>query len=327
MWSDNLYATFKRLRELGYIEGQFNVDGFDNDLPHKLGINQNGCPVFFVETCDSTQDVDIKLTMFSVMYNRTCDIHDLTSNLKAIRKYTVIQLNTDDSELQTYFLEVMYLVLKRLPILPETTVLGCEIKKIIALFTNAKRPSYEAIRGLFAELLVIDLSHDPAYLLHSWHITPHDKFDFNDGQDKVEVKSCTQEKREHTFALDQLYPGENSHLVIASMFVAQTGMGCNVYDLVDRISEKIAGDFDLEFHLRSIVTETVGKYFHEVSEFRFDYGISSDSYALYDSVMIPKLDKEAIPEEISRVRFAVDLSGVPYISSDSYESKLIRSLL
>ena len=87
------------------------------------------------------------------------------------------------------------------------------------------QPTKKALQGLWAELLVIERSKSPAYLLQSWHVSPNDKFDFNDGIDKIEVKSTRNVRRIHTFSLEQLHPNVNANLLIASVFVIETGHG------------------------------------------------------------------------------------------------------
>ena len=329
MWKSELNTLFQKLKRNRRDDNRYEVESFSQQLPHKLGCTKDGRPIFFVECCDSTKQVDIKLSLFTVMYNRSCDIYDNATKENFVKQYSVLQLNSDDEEFQKYFLDVVNMVLLRLPQTPETTVLDTEIKKIITLFTNAKRPSVSAIRGLFAELMVIDMAKDPKYLLRSWHVTPQDPFDFNDGVDKIEVKSCTKEQRKHTFSLEQLYPGENTRLVIASLAVLQTGFGMSVYDLMDRISYKVQDDINLLIHLRECVTATVGKYFDEVAEYQFDYGISEETFATYDSKDIPRIDKGTIPTGISNIRFTVDFADIKPIDlqTDTCNSKLFRALV
>lgn len=327
MWKSELYTIFQQLRSQKKEEGRYEVETISTQLSHKLGSTTDGRPIFFVECCDVTRQVDIKLSLFTVMYNRPCDIYDNSTGENYVRTYTVIQLNSDDEEFQKYFLDVIYMILLRLPAKPDTTELDSEIKKIITLFTNAKRPLKSAIRGLFAELVVIDLAKNPKYLLQSWHVHPNDPFDFNDGKDKVEVKSCTKDLRKHTFSLEQLYTTEDSNLVIASIAVLQTGMGVTIYDLVDSITLKVQDDINLVIHLRECVASTIGNYFNEVSEYKFDYGVSEESYTIYNSQTVPKIDKTTIPSEITNVHFSVDFTDIIPVESDSYDSKLIKALL
>lgn len=327
MWKSELNTIFQQLKSHKKEDGRYEVDAISDQLPHKLGCTKEGRPIFFVECCDSTKQIDIKLSLFTVMYNRPCEIFDNSTGEYFVKPYSVLQLNSDDEEFQRYFLDVVYMILLRLPATPDTAELDSEIKKIITLFTNAKRPSTSAIRGLFAELMVIDLAKDPKYLLQSWHVLPNDPFDFNDGKDKVEIKSCTKDLRKHTFSLEQLYTTEGSQLVIASVAVLQTGLGMNVYDLVDKITLKVQDDINLVIHLRECITATIGKYFNEVSEYKFDYGVSEESYAVYNSDIVPKIDKAAIPSEITNVHFSVDFTDLMPVDSDTFDSKLIKALL
>lgn len=327
MWNNVLYDIFLRLKENKPQNNMYEVESIDSQMPHKLGCSQDGTPVFFVECVDEEKMQDIKLTLFSVMYNRMCTVIDHTTKDKLEVKYTVIQLHTDEGEFQKYFLDVMYMIFKKLPSFPENLVLDTEIKKIITLFTNAKKPSKEAIKGLFAELMVMDISRDPHYLLRSWHSSANDPFDFNDGKDKVEVKSSVKEGRCHKFSLRQLLPPEGAQLMVVSITVLQTGYGMNVYELMDRISLKIQDDIDLLLKLREMVTTTVGKYFNEVSNYRFDYSISLDSYSIYDGKDIPCIPVQCIPNEISNINFTVDMSGLTPVNSQEYNSDLINSLL
>lgn len=326
MKQSTIYNIFQDLHNNLPTDGRYVVDSFNAKVNHKLGCSKEGYPVFFIECEDEQKMADIKLTLFSVMHNRVCDVYDKTTGENVITRYSVVQLNSDDVVFQKYFLEVIQLLLLKLPKTPCVADLDENIKTIITLFTNAKQPSKESIRGLFAELILIDLSRDPHYLLKSWHVTPRDTYDFNDGIDKIEVKSYTGEIRKHTFSLDQLYTTENSQLVIASIQVIQTGLGMNVYELMDRISLKIQDDITLLIHLRNIIMATVGKYFNEVAEYRFDYEISSESYALFDSLDIPKIDKTLVLPEISNVHFTVDFSGLFPIDSQSKSSTLINAL-
>lgn len=63
-----------------------------------------------------------------------------------------------------------------------------------------------SIQGLWAELFVISIASNPEYLLKAWHSSLNDVYDFNDGIDKIEVKSTSKSHRIHKFSYDQLSP-------------------------------------------------------------------------------------------------------------------------
>ena len=327
MHTDNIYKVFVDLQNNNTSAGEYIVDSFHEQLPHKLGCSVDGFPVFFIKCSDEAFSADIKLALFSVMHNRVCDIVDRTTGACVTGKFSVLQMSSHEPELQRYFLEVILLLLLKLPNEPGVWELDSNIRSIITLFTSAKQPSQEMIRGLFAELLTIYLSNDPHYMLRAWHVTPQDKFDFNDGVDKIEVKSYTGEVRKHTFSAEQLHVAGDSKMAVASTHIIPCGIGMSVNDLLDEISLKVQDDHDLLLHLREIVAATVGAYISEISSYKFDLSTAKDFFAVYDYNTIPKIDTNAIPHEISNVHYSVDFSGLAKLEPSDKTSKLISCII
>ena len=172
---------------------------------------------------------------------------------------------------------------------------------------------------------MIKRASNPSYLIRSWHVIPEDKFDFNDGSDKVEVQSTNGTKREHTFSLEQLNPNKGSRLLIASMFVSQTGVGKTIFDLVDEISSSIS-DVDVLFKLREETTQTIGSHIEEVSNMFFDENVSLDSLRFFDYASIPSINIANVPAEVSAIHFRSDLSDVSPVDSFDQDSVLFKSL-
>jgi UDP-3-O-[3-hydroxymyristoyl] N-acetylglucosamine deacetylase/3-hydroxyacyl-[acyl-carrier-protein] dehydratase len=98
-------------------------------------------------------------------------------------------LKTDIEYLQEYFLKIVFVLLRNLSDKPLLKDLKIEIDKLINLFSKFTKPPLKTIQGLWAELLIIEQSKNPDYLIQSWHNSSSDKYDFNDGIDKIEVKS------------------------------------------------------------------------------------------------------------------------------------------
>ena len=109
----------------------------------------------------------------------------------------------------------------------------------------------KTIQGLWAEMLIIEQSKNPEYLIRSWHSSPNSKFDFNDGQNKLEIKSTSQTKRIHSFSYEQTIPNPNSKLLIASIKVIETGVGKSILDLRDNICKKVL-DLDLQYKVKPL---------------------------------------------------------------------------
>lgn len=159
-------------------------------------------------------------------------------------------------------------------------------------------------------------------------MTTSDIFDFNDGTDKLEVKSTSRTNRVHRFSHNQLTPNESSIVVIASLCVQQSGVGKTVFDLMDAIEPNLE-NAELRFQLADMISKTLGSDFEKACECCFDYTLACDTYQKYNCKDIPSLDNSSIPAEISDIHYDCDLSKVTPLDVPSEifpNSKLIKSL-
>ncbi len=324
----SVFNIFQKLKE----EINDKSDGFViASLPlvknHKIGVSAEELPMFFIkcDDSDSVKTLDYNLEFISVQFNRECQ---LISGGKQSAKgfYTVISLKTDSIDLQEYFLDVVFLVVKNLPPNPTLRELKIEVEKLINLFSQFSKPPQKTVQGLWAELLVIEQAKNSDYLIQAWHSETTDKFDFNDGIDKIEVKSTSKSKRIHSFSIEQLNPNKNSNLIIASVFAVETGIGTSIYDLLNLIGNKIK-DKNLFFRVNEIAVKTLGKDFEKAFEVNFDYQLAVDSLAFYESALIPKIDIFTIPNQLSNIRFDSDLTEIEPIKKLNTQSLLHQSAM
>lgn len=323
-------TVFKIFQELKY-ESPTNGDSFViASLPsmknHKIGITQNSQPIFFIK-CDNTtksKTLDTNLEFISVQFNRQCQL--INRNKKTEEGiYTIILLKTEIEYLQEYFLKIVFVLIRNLADKPLLKDLKIEIDKLINLFSKFTKPPLKTIQGLWAELLIIEQSKNPDYLIQSWHSSSSDKYDFNDGIDKIEVKSTLKSRRIHNFSIEQLTPNKNSQLLIASIFTIETGTGTNVSDLIEKIVNRIK-DKNLSFRLNELAALTLGKDFEKSFEVYFDYQLALDSIQFYQSSDIPTIQQNNIPSNIMNVRFDCDLSNLKNWDKKGIKSKLHNSL-
>lgn len=322
---NNLYDIFKSLDYNSTNNGSYLVGQINATLPHRIGVTAEGFPVFFIECINNANVSDIKLKLFNVAFNCQCSIKDVNSSKSAEKTFSLIQLNSINIDFQKYFLDVVYLILRKLPLTPNVTDLKTEISKVIGLFTVTKSLSQEVLKGLWAELFFIEQSKDPLYLINSWHISPTDKYDFNDGSSLVEVKATTGPIREHTFSIEQLHPSDGAELIIASVFAVKSPMGTSILDLVDHISKRI-DDVEALIRLREVVTQTLGTHIEEVAKIYFDYNYSSSSKKFYDYKDVPKINAEIVPPGVSSVHFKSNLMDIESVDVQTAISKLHKSL-
>ena len=294
---------------------------------HKIGVSSEGHPIFFVKCDGLTKSIDINLELMSVLFTQECSIKE--NGNSSIQIYTIVLLKTFNTDLQQYFTDVFSIILQQIEPIPTEIDLYREVKKVIDLFSSISKPPIRSIQGLWAELLVIEKSINPEYLINSWHISPSDKFDFNDGKDKIEVKSTAKSNRIHKFSIEQLNNNPGSNLLIASTFVIETGSGMSVINLRDNIVSKIS-NIELQLRLNEIIYKTIGNDYEKLGELFFDYQLASDSLSFYKALDVPRILIETIPLQVTNVTFESDLTSVQTIIEKGYEdlelSLLYKSL-
>ena len=308
------------------IENCFTAQELPFSDTHKIGVSEQGTPVFFIQSSITGIATNFNLDLISVFFNQQCS---LKLEKKTIENtYTIIALKTDNTDLINYFIDVICIVLKRIGDDPLPKLLESEIEKLVKLFHSFSKPPQKTIQGLWAELFVIEHSISPEYLIQSWHTETNDIFDFNDGIDKLEVKSTSKGKRIHSFSLSQLTPNHGSDLVVVSLFVTNSGKGLTIFDLMKLIEAKLSS-LESKIKLDEIVSRTLGTDFEKAGSFYYDCQLAADSYKLYYYKDIPSISAKDIPMEISNIHFECDLTAIKSMKEVSLRfpnSKLFKSL-
>ena len=305
----------------------FYVASLPEVLDHKIGVSRSGEPMFFIHCFGAGKPLDINLELISVLFNRKCQLNN--DGVTSSGDFTIVSLRTHNPDLQKYFIDIVYLVIRELPQCPSVGLVKTELNKLIHLFSSFSKPPRQTIQGLWAELLVIEQSPAPEYMVISWHVSPNDKFDFNDGTDKIEVKGTAKSRRIHSFSLEQLHPNQSSNLLIASMFVTEVGIGRSVFDLVDSISIRLTQNETL-YKLNETVAQTLGSDLEKAMDIYFDYNVAKDSLKFYDFKVIPTISPNAVPTEVQNVRFDSDISDIEPIDDNCpslNQSKLFKSAI
>ncbi len=323
----NVFKIFQDLKNESPKNGDsFAIAALPTINNHKLGISQSGQPLFFIKCDEKTKakSLDTNLEFISIQFNRQCQLINKKGRIEE-DIYTIISLKSDSDYLQEYFLKIVFVLIKNISEKPLLKDLKIEIDKLINLFTKFSKPALKTIQGLWAELLIIEQSKNPDYLIKSWHNSTSDKYDFNDGNDKIEVKSTTKSRRIHNFSLEQLTPNLKSKLVVSSIITIETGTGTSVFDLVEIIESKVK-DQKLIYRINEIVSTTLGKDFEKAFDIFFDYKFSVDSIQYYESADIPTIYNSSIPSNIMNVRFDCDLTNVRTANKTKIKSKLHNSM-
>lgn len=297
-------------------------------LSHKLSSTKEHYPMFFVATNEVQNNVPNTIReLLSVEYDMDCTIKDSKGNTFR-RKFAIITLRSDDEHLQAYFIEIFTLMLMKMPH-PSKQEVSIEVERLVTIFAALTHAPRKKIQGLWAELLVIEQSHNPYTLIKAWHSNPSSKYDFTLGRDKIEVKSSASTERKHHFSLGQLNPSPNSRLLIASTTVRESGENANgmsVKDLYNRICNRLTNT-EAKIRLYIIIAQIIGRDMNKINSVFFDYVTASDTLAYYDYRMIPRILPKDVPQNVTEVEFTCDITKLKNITTFSHPFDNCDSLL
>lgn len=306
---NDLHFLFNRL-EKTQLKG-YNATAIPIYNYHRIGKDNDGNPIIFLNAHSSgnTSFPNIQLKNLSVNFNIRCKIS--IGSVDEENNFTVISLISEQEELKSYFLELMYLLILTLGKTPTLLDIQREIYRFIDLFTELKKTPLKSVQGLWAELLIIEQSNDLQTFIQSWHKEPTAKYDFTHKFQNLEVKSTSSRKRQHHFSIEQLTTLPSNFVTIASVFVEQTNNGMCIEDIKNKIVAKIPNEFELQYTINLIIAKTLGSSVTDVLNVKFNYELAVQSIAFYDAQNIPTIRPQHIAQEISDIHFKVDLSNLP----------------
>lgn len=306
-------------------EQTYNVCVMPNKV-HLIGKTNIGQPIFFIKNRETVRKISpIAMEWLQVSYDVRCSVKCNTEISES--KYSTVLLAANDEILQSYFVDIMEVLLEDLPELPSSEELQTCIMNLIQIFSVKNNEPKKTVQGLWAELAIIYLSKAPQKLLSAWHSDPRSKMDFSYGSELLEVKSTCSEERRHSFSLDQLNPPAGIKELVASMVVREAGhgeYGFSVEDLKLRIQQKIDDDV-LGKKLYSVILETLGKDYNKASTLYFNILEAKASLKFYDYKEVPHIQKDMVPAGVSGVDFKSDLSGIADISQKSPDYEISQT--
>lgn len=277
----------------------------------RVAIDFEGNAVLLLSVSKRIKDVSLKnfrLKYLQLEQNLECKISE--NEAHKFQTFTVITFRSTDRNLQVYFLRISETLIKTIGLNPTQQQVIDSLRKFIEVFKALTDTPTNTVNGLWAELFLIENSINPTALINYWHNAPEEKFDFNAGLERVEVKSSSTFERIHTFSAEQLNPPINTSVLIASIFVRQSNNGLNIQQLLDCITKKIHFSIELSDKLNSLVCKTLGSSLEQSIRIKFDYNIAKDSLKFYRHQDIKKIEENHIPAEVQEVRFRSDLTAI-----------------
>lgn len=307
----NLIELYDTLTFPDGNEKRFNAIPIPDFPSFRIAVDFEGNPVILLSVVNAVKNIALKnfrLKYLQLEQNIECKISE--NGKSSFQTFTVITFTSTDRNLQEYFLRISETLVKTLSNKPTQQQVIESLNKFVEVFRALTDTPTNTVHGLWTELFLIDNSANPKTFLNYWHNIPEEKFDFNSGEEKIEVKSNSNFERIHTFSSEQLNPPKGTAVLVASIFVRQNNGGQSIQQLVDSITTKVNNDIDLTDKLNNIVCKTLGNSLEQSIRIKFDYNIAKDSLQFYRQQDISKIEEIHIPNEVSEVRYKSDLTEI-----------------
>lgn len=288
----------------------------------RVAIDIEGNPVILLSVFNAIKNIALKnfrLKYLQLEQNIECKISE--NGKSTFQTFTVITFTSTDRNLQEYFLRISETLIKTLSNKPTQQQVIESLNKFVEVFRALTDTPTNTVHGLWTELFLIDSSKSPKIVLSYWHNIPEEKFDFNSGEEKIEVKSNSNFERVHTFSSEQLNPPKGTEVLVASIFIRQNNSGQNIQQLVDSITTKVNYEIDLIDKLNNIVCKTLGNSLEQSIKIKFDYNIAKDSLQFYKQQDISKIEEIHIPNEVSEVKYKSNLTELNTVNIKTIEKK------
>jgi hypothetical protein len=324
----NLSTLFDALPTVDVQTEDFTAEPVTEFLNFRIGRNSDGYPCLIVSTLEMSQGppLDIDGQKLSVGFRRSCSVR-FEDNVSS-EVLTIATCKSSDPTLQSYFFSVCESLITALGSNPNETAVEHSFMALLELFKSVTQPPIKTIRGLWAELYFISTADDPTEAVKAWHSTPNDTYDFNDGVERVEVKSTGQHQRVHEFSQAQLNPPDGISVVIASMFVERSGSGLSLQSILENIRTVLSGDAEILMQFESSAAKSLGNLMTTTLDIGFDQGLASNTLQFFDSQDVPKIDRVNVPTDISSLRYSSDLSSCEALDTDDINLRgaLVRNM-
>ena len=279
-----------------------------------VGKDRESLACFLVSTTDQAgrPHPPIRLESLDAQFELRC--HLKTAN-EPDREgtFTVIRCRDSDSETTRYFLSVCDSLLRMLGDQPTRALIATAVNRLAAIFQKIRRSPTRSLNGIFGELYLLLRSGNTVTALAAWRANENARFDFSDGDVRLDVKAAGGRNRVHTFSYEQCNPPSGTIAVVASLHAEQTAGGSSLYSIIDQIEARVSADVGLVLKLHETVAATLGSNLNDGLSRRFDMRLAESSLRFFSLEDVPAI-RGPLPGGVSDVHFRSDLSALSPVS-------------
>lgn len=296
------------------------VPGYEKTYYFGMDPEKFACLLVSAGESEQVREV-MRLKNFEAQFDVQCLINLDQVEIQNDKRFTIIRCLSKDIEIIKYFSSICGILIDHLGVLPTEIQIYRSITYLADIFRKIASPPTRSVNGLFGELYFIFSCSNPSRAIASWRNSSVSSFDFSLDEIRIDIKTSSSRKREHTFSYEQCNPSASVAPVVVSIMTERLSQGLSIADLIDKIEKKIYYDSEQRFRLHNVVTATLGEEFSESLKVSFDEQLAADSMQFYDLRRIPAI-REEIPDEVGNVKFSSDLTSV-----EPYSFEELRSLI
>lgn len=288
----------------------FSALGVPGYQRQRIGKSLDSAPALLISLEDggpSARLAPVRLSHLSVQHGVSCRIE--TGSQTAEATLSVVRLVGAERVLADYFLEILPAVVRRIGEHPTTASVQSALADLVELFRSLGDPPRKSIQGLWAELFVLVRGLDPLALASAWHRYPEERFDFAEGDERIEVKSAAGRIRRHHFSLEQVCPPNGARVLIASLLLERATGGTSLSALLSRAREVLPDRPDVALAAERTVGASLGSALPEALSAAFDEELAASSLRFYWSADVPRI-ATPLPQAVTDVHFVADLSSL-----------------
>ena len=290
------------------------VPGYSN---YFVGKDTESLACFLVSTSDQTgrPHPPIRLESLDAQFELRCHLKQASEPSRE-GVFTVIRCRDSDGETTRYFLSICDTILRVLGNQPTRTQIATAVNRLAAIFQKVRQPAMRPLKGLFGELYLLLCSANATKALVAWRAGANARFDFSDGNIRLDVKAAGGRNRQHTFSYDQCNPPSGTIAAVASLYVEQISGGVSLHSVINQIETRVSTRADLVFKLHETVSATLGANLKDSLSRCFDIRLAESSLQFFNLEDVPAI-RGPLPPGVSDVHFRSDLSALSPVSIEA----------
>ena len=294
-----------------------------------LGKDKESLACLLVSTSDQAgrPHPPIRLTSLDAQFELRCHLKK-AQEPRQEGIFTVIRCRENDSEIIRYFLSISEMMLRVLGDHPTRVQIATVVNHLANIFQRIRQPPTRPTNGLFGELYLLLRSGDAIKAVAAWRTNESARFDFSDGNVRLDVKTTSGRNRVHTFSYEQCNPPSGTVAIVSSLHAEQVAGGASLYSVINQIEARVAANASLVLKLHEIVAATLGASLHHGLSRRFDMHLAESSLRFFRLEDVPAI-RGPLPAGVSNVHFRSDLSALAPLSIETLidEDPAFRNLL